>query len=286
MTFTIDDQTSKLNTAYAVKTEQKDFFPVIMAENYKPSMRDNVGLCLLKETANSMDSEELNSLELTLSKADYGDNTEPSDILTNLDKCRFVILAKPQVFALNRETNDVSFLKKGVKLSENNLFTVARVHLCILKSDNTLVMDATKLQPQIFTLKLKSLKTKLVDDYQDKEASSIVNLNKALQKACGQNGVSMLHLASVRLIAKPTKFTSSKGKKESSIGVMFAFEGGAKILSEENQQLTSALVTDNDFIAMVKDPFGIRKIEQEKVTTSLGNDYGDREFLEDDVPPF
>lgn len=280
--FNFDDQTAQLNPIYATKSSDRESLPVIMAENYEPKLKDTVNLCLLASKTHSMDEKELKSLNLTPSVVQYGNNDD-CHILTGLNSHRFVILAKPDLYVMDKDTKKVvGRLQKGMKLGK--IITVAKVYLAVLKADGSLVRDQSGF-PQIFTLKLTSTKTKLIFDNQDPNASTIDSLNKALQNKFKLTD-NLVHLVSISIIAKPTKFSSSDDAKKSSVGIMFAFDGQARILSEENQKAISDLIQGDRFIEMNADPFGISKNSSTNSSKESGNfldEYSnDDEFQPDD----
>ena len=254
-TFVIDDQTDKLNLDYGTLSTSGESLPVIMAENYAPKIKDQVALCLLADKTNGMDEGELASLKLTPSVVQYG-NDDDCNILTGLNHDnRFVILAKPDLYVMSKDDKKIlGRLQKGMKLGA--IITVAKLYLAVLKTDGSLVMDQSNEQPQIFTLKLTSTKTKLIFDNQNPKASTIDSLNRAL-KSHYKSANNLVHLVSVSIVANPTKFTSSTDAKQSSVGVMFAFEGSAKPLSDANQKLMSELVQSDRFIELNSNPFGM-----------------------------
>lgn len=282
--FNFDDQTAQLNPSYATKSSDRESLPVIMAENYEPKLKDTVNLCLLASKTHSMDEGELKSLNLTPSVVQYGNND--CHILTGLNSHRFVVLAKPNLYVMDKDTKKaVGRLQKGMKLGkQNKIITVAKVYLAILKADGSLLMDQSGF-PQICTLKLTSTKTKLIFDNQDPNASTIDSLNKALQHKFKLTG-NLVHLVSISIIAKPTKFSSLDDAKKSSVGIMFAFDGQARILSEQNQKAISDLIQGDRFIEMNADPFGISKNSSKESSKESGNfldEYSnDDEFQPDD----
>jgi len=277
--FTFDDQTNKLNPEYGTKSTTGEALPVIMAENYEPKMKDKVSLCLLANKTHSMNEEGLKSLNLSPSVVQFG-NDEDCHILTGLNQHRFVILAKPDLFVMDKDTKKVlDRLQKGMKLGK--IITVAKLYLAILKSDDKLLMDHSGLTPQICTLKLSSTKTKLIFDNQNPKASTIDSLNRALQSHFKLSD-NLVHLVSVAIIPHPTKFTSNDDLKKSSVGIMFQFDGGCRILTEENQKLISALVQSDRFIEMNKDPFGILRDSSKEPVNYLDEESDDRDFQRND----
>ena len=276
--FTFDDQSNTLNLEYGTKSNDREILPVIMAANYEPKIKDIVPLGLLTDKTTGMDEGELKSLNLTSSVVQFGNN-EDCHILTGLNQHRFIILAKPDLFVIDKDSKKVlGRLQKGMKLGK--IITVAKLYLGILKSDGKLLMDKSGLIPQICTLKLTSTKTKLIFD-QDPKASTIVSLNKALQRNF-KSSDNLVHLVSIAIVAKPTKFTSNDDLKKSSVGVMFQFEGGCKVLTEENQKSISALVNSDRFITMNKDPFGILRDSPKASVNHLDEESDDRDFQQND----
>lgn len=173
------------------------------------------------------------------------------------DGCRFVILGIPKVFIYDKETGEYSHPQRGVRLAGTGKVTATRIPMAVIKPNGEFILDGEG-QPQVFTLKLTSSKTALLNgDKYDPEFKSITGLNKALQAHFKKSRASLTHLVSVGLGVAPKKFTSRQGD-QSSIGIMFTLEGNAKPLPESDQGLTFALVAQEDFKAFLADPFRLK----------------------------
>jgi len=249
-----------LNTAYAVAADEAaSTYPAIQANEYKPrSLRESIRLCLAEDSFNMLDEQYATALGSEPDYATFGQDEVQVFLLP--EGVRFVALGIPKMFAVGKQDGKVDYLKRGEKLREVNKVTITRIPLLVLLPDGSLVMDGER--PQIFTLKLKSSKTKLVGgDIKDAEYRSLASLQKGLQKAFpGMRGQSLVHLVSVDIQAKPEKFSNGT---DSSMGVMFTLEGGAKVLSDDHQKLAFELVQDEEVQALIADPFGLKRSTSE-----------------------
>ena len=251
--------TEGLNTAYAVAAEEiTTAYPAIQANEYRPrNTKKQIRLCLSEDSFNMLSEDYMTALGSEADFSTFGEEEVPVFLLP--DGVRFVVLGIPKMFAIGKEDGKIDYLKRGEKLREANKVTITRVPLCMVLPDGSLVMDGDR--PQVFTLKLKSSKTKLVGgDIKDPEYRSLQSLQKGLQKAYKLRGQSLVHLVSVQLAAKPEKFTNGT---DSSLGIMFALEGGAKALPDEQQRMVYELLQDEEIQSLITDPFGLKRNPQD-----------------------
>jgi len=270
-----------LNTAYAVAAEEMTTaYPAIQANEYRPrNSKESIRLCLSEDSFNMLDEQYTTVLGGAPDYSIFGE--EQVQIFLLPKGVRFVALGIPKMFAIGKEDGKIDYLKRGEKLREANKVTITRIPLLMLLPDGSLVMDGER--PQIFTLKLKSSKTKLVGgDIKDAEYRSLASLQKGLQKAfSGMRGQSLVHLVSVDIQAKPEKFSNGT---DSSMGVMFTLEGGAKVLSDDHQKLAFELVQDEEVQALIADPFGLKRNPQNESTDLVEDEASETTDDYDDIP--
>ena len=264
-----------LNSAYVQEMEEGGAqYPSIMADNYEPSkLKDKVFLGFPENSwdmlcesaqlqlAGVVSGQGLGLLPESLAavmaaivcEGEFATSHEVFTIVpaTNV---RWIVLGKPGLFAVDKEGN-YSRLIKGEKLKSAGKNTIARLYLAAITGDK-LVADEDG-EPQIFTLNLKSTKTKLIGKPTDKPGSGTLSaLNNGLQKHYKTKGW-LGGLVSVEINAVTHKFDyTDGGAAKSSIGVMFTLGEGAKIIPEDCQKAIFDRI-DDDLKATMKDPFGV-----------------------------
>lgn len=257
-----------INASYAVELEEGGVsYPAIQGTTYQPrTLKEAVQLCLSADSVDLLVDPACAGWEMV--ECNFGDEDVPMFVIPK--ECRFVILGIPKVFIYDKESGEYSHPQRGVRLAGTGKVTATRLPLAVIKPDGEFILDGEG-QPQIFTLKLTSSKTALLNgDKFDPEFKSIQGLNKALQAHFKKSRASLTHLVSVALGVAPKKFTSRQGD-QSSIGIMFTLEGNAKPLPESAQALTFALVAQEDFKAFLADPFRLKaKTEDDANTTVEG----------------
>jgi hypothetical protein len=196
--------------------------------------------------------------KLALEPEEFQFENETSILFVLPPAARAVILCQPRVYKQSKADGKITPLAKGDKLKELNSVTVAKLFLA-LESEGELLLEADG-KPQIFTLKLKSSKTALIQS-RDPEKKTIAKLNQAIvehYKAPRNSWAT--HLVSVKLDVVPEVFT---GEGNSTVGVMFTI-ADPKPLTPESQALTHELVSSLAFKQLADDPFGLRAEKAEE----------------------
>lgn len=248
-------------------------YPSIQATQYQPrSLKEKVELCLAESSMDLL-SEEVAAEIAALTTADtaiFDDEGTETAIFKLQKDVRFVVLGMPSIFHLDKNAEEILPKSKKRNLKGSNIVTITRLPMVMIKPDNTLVMDGDT--PQIFTLKLKSSKTMLVTgNRKDKEFKSLRDVQKGLQKHYGLSGKqACLHLASVKIAVTPQVFSNGK---DSSIGILYTLDGGAKELPKELWPITFSLMQDEETLRLLKDPFGLDGV----VASSQSGDDGDED---------
>lgn len=247
-----------LNTSYAIPTEERgQQHPAIQASDYQPRGKDVPVNLVLSPASFDLLSDSAQALLPAVNTIPcyYGDETQ--DMIVIPDAVRWVPLGKPKLFKQDKSTGDVNELRRGDKFKGTNWRTATRLSLAAVighdsKTTGQVLLDGDG-NPQIFTLKLTSSKTKLLSS-RDAEDSTLDSLNQAILKHKKLSRMSLLHLVSVGLKAVPTKF---EGEKDSSWGVMFQFDGGARELPEPIQSQMFTFVQSEAVKELLQNPFGI-----------------------------
>jgi len=249
-----------IQVEYGIASEQSgQQYPAIQVSEYQPkNLKGEVRLVLSEASVDLMNPDFIPRVAIASESCDYGSGDalmfaiEPT--------ARFVILAMPKTFAMDKETKEVFSLQKGQKLKDLNRVTASKLFLSMVIADEIVLNnDGT---PQVFTLKLTSTKTALIGgDRDEKGSATIHSLNKSLESHFGAKRQWLTHLVSVSLKVKPEKFTSAINGKSSN-GVLFFLEGGARALPSENQKLTFDLVSSDEFKELAKDPFRLNSKTQ------------------------
>jgi hypothetical protein len=191
----------------------------------------------------------LSKIPVEVMSCRFGKNAE--EMILVPPTIRWVVVGKPRIFAMHKETRDISPLRKGLRMKANDLVTATRLLLAPVWDNQ--VINGVDGNPQLVTLKLTSSKTNLIGgDSKDPSFSNLVSLNQALLDAYGLRKQPMLHLVSVRIDAIATEL--SNGQK-ASMGILFKFVGGARALSEPDQQRMAQLAGSDEVREFLADPF-------------------------------
>lgn len=243
-----------LNKNYVIEEDQKgQAFPAIQANDYQPkNTKVEIKMGLSEESLNLLDSSAVELLAPTPEQVFYGESEV--SFFAFSPEVRWVIVGRPSLFVLDKESGEYSQLERGMKLAGTKKVTVSKLFLCCV-CNGELILNAEG-NPQIFTLNLKSSKTTLIGNYKSQPGDgTIASLNTGLAKHYQAKGW-LTHLVSVGIKAIPEKFTSKTG--DSTVGIKFVLEAGAKPLTEQQQQIMFELARDPETIEMIKDPFGLK----------------------------
>lgn len=273
-----------LNVSYGVKVEgMGQSYPAIQATTYQPrTMGEKIQLCLSEESFDLLSGQAREVINPTAISCNFGGD----DVLMMAigADVRFVMLGKPRVLCLDKETGDVAPLQKGMKLAGTSKVTATKLIMAAVHGDT--VLEADDGTPQIFTLKLTSNKTSLVDgDRNNPEMRSLDAMNSKLIKHYRLRQMWLGHLVSVQLGVKPEKFTS-KASGQSSVGIRFELVGGARPLPDAAQQQMGLLAQSEEIQGLLKNPFTNSGQEQESpaiAPTAEPNDISLAEQLYDQL---
>ena len=244
-----------IDTKYAVKSDRTgQKYPALQATTYQPrNLDEKIEFCLSESSHSLLETkEELFNTKIV--KCAY----KRESVLMHqiISPVRWIFLNTPRIFLQDKKTKEISYPEKGVKLAGTDKVTIAKCFLTCLNGDS-LILDSEKL-PQIFTLKLTSNKTKLIGYLNNQsETKTILSLNNSLQQYFKTQD-NLLHLVSVDLTVKPQEFVSSYSG-ESSLGIEFAMEGDARVLSAEHQKQIFELISNEKIKEILDDPFSLRK---------------------------
>jgi hypothetical protein len=167
------------------------------------------------------------------------------------------------MFAEVKETKEIKPLQKGVKLSQINAVSATKL-LAIAFCEGEMITDSSDC-PQFFTLKLTSNKTKLVkvfDEKKEPDYRSLSKLNQILTDHYKLPKQSWTHLVSIGLKVSVQSFTSSLNG-QSSLGIVYEFDGKAEPLPDELQQKMFYLVQSDEVKNFLLDPFGLSEKKSE-----------------------
>lgn len=249
-----------LNPKYIVEEEsQGTSLPSLQADDYSPKKNQKLKI-VLNETSWELISDDVKESIAFEEHAIDWDDGKGDQPMYEIEDARWVILSRPRIYNLHRETNQVT--RGYIKDADygKNYKTVSRIALACLVGDELLKGDDGEVQ--VFTLKLTSTKTTWIK----KEKRSIHALNNAVKKGMGARGNNWVcHLVSNDIIAYPHVAVSAKnGEKSNSTRFGFAEGSAAKNLSEENCALTHALITSDEFRELADSGFGLIREGQEQ----------------------
>jgi hypothetical protein len=250
-------QEATINTKFAIQVEgEGQMFPVLQADCYLPrSMGEEISIGLGEDSFDMLSKDARSRLDVASSVATFGDDevlffSLPSEL-------RVVVLGKPKLFVVNKDTNKYGNLTAGMVLAGTKNVTIAKMFMLLLDKNGDFVLNSEG-NPQVFTLNLKSTKTALIGNSKSKPGDgTLTSLNNALCKHYKTKG-SLLHLVSLNLVAKPHRFTSASNAKDSSLGIMFAIQSN-KVLPDAMQELAFNVATDKTLLRVMADPFGVNR---------------------------
>jgi hypothetical protein len=248
-------------------------FPWLQATDYQPKNGNTaIKLVIPEDAYNLLGESASGKLECN---PETISTTEGDTLAFEPTNVRWVILSRPRGFKIDRE-NNVSAIEKGVKW--NGAYkSVMRLLLAAVVDDEFLLDAEGSLQ--IFTLKLKGLKTEFVSPIVPAPGDrSITSMNNAICKALKTKGW-VGHLVSTELEVVPRSFKTSDGS-QSSWGCYFQFREGssARPLPAKLQKQSHAFVSSEDFIALANDPFGLGAEKKKDATDLLSSEIDNIEF--------
>jgi hypothetical protein len=243
-----------LSKEYFVPMQERGAkFPALQVNNYRPTANSKIDFVLSESSAELMSEDAILKLKLTPVVCQYDDEM---DMFAIASEVRWVILTMPRLFSMDKEDKKIYPIQQGDKLKDLNRVTAARLFLAAIVGED-LILDNDGL-PQIFTLKLTSTRTQLIQNNADKTASTIATLNTSLQKHYKASRQWLTHLVSVGLVPFVDKKVSGEDSKKSSLAVDYKFADGALPLSPINQATIHSLIISEDFKAIAADPFGLK----------------------------
>jgi hypothetical protein len=248
-----------VNKDMLVETGGGAKYPYIQPTTYEPSKpSDKIGFALSPDVLELelLTKESIEALKLMPYSAVY--NTNEVEMLEITASVRWVILAKPRTYGMDKTDKKIYPLESGVKLRDMGRVTCAKVFLGAVVDD--VLLTAEDKSPQIFTFKLKSTATNLIAVRDKPEMSTIETLNKSLQKFFKAPTSWCTHLVSVDLQAFAEKKTSTIDTSQSKMATSYRFSGAAKSVPVEYHQKIRDLVGSDDFKAMAADPFRLNGI--------------------------
>jgi len=244
-----------LNASYGIAEESSgQRYPAVQAATYQPHPDDEgkpVPLVLSEDSMALLGDDWAAHCPIETTTCRYGKERE--EMVKIPDNIRWVALGRPRMFAMKKDDKSIHALQKGVRLKENGMVTATRLLLCAVVNGH--IIEAADGSPQLFTLKLTSTKSKLVDgDRNDPDFSCLASLNNSLCKAYKLRKQSLLHLASVSIQAIATEISNAT---EASMGVIFQFKGGAKALPDADQKRMFMLAQSDEVKEFLSDPFNL-----------------------------
>jgi len=243
-----------INANYGIQSsENSQKYPALQALEYRPrTLDEDIPLCIAEKSIELL-SDDWKGYFLT-NKTSAVFDKKKTDVYVLPKDAKYVFLGIPRIFAEVKGSGEVKPLQRGVKMIDINAVTATRCLVCV-SIGNEMIID-TNGCPQFFTLKLKSNKTKLIDDFEDKEFRSLRKLNQILIEHYKLTSQSWTHLVQIGLKVVIKDFTS-KSTGKSSVGIQFEFEGKAEPLVDELQQQMFLLAQSDEVKKFLADPFGL-----------------------------
>lgn len=239
--------------------------PPLQVTNYRPANGQTVPLCFSAEAADLMSPDAFEFFQLIPETITY--EGESVDMMVIAAPVRWVVLGQPRLMLLNKASKDITPLTRG-KMPSGHV-TATRLFLLAMVGDKLLMN--TDGEPQIFTLKLTSNKTRIVSGTKGDRSGSIAGLNDSLLKHYKLTRRSLVHLCSLEITAAGQKFTSSS-TGESSVGVMFSLSN-AKALPAALQSKTAAVASSEFIQGLLLDPFGVNQDKPQSLDAPIADEY-------------
>jgi hypothetical protein len=244
---------------YSVQGEsQGPRYPWVQADIYQPkNAKEQVRFGLTEDSFLMLATD----IPGDIIAASFDDSGDTMPFLVPSNDVRWVILARPRIMGMVKATGDIVPLEKGMR--DRGEVTISIVLLaCVAAGDFVRDSDGAI---QIFTLKLKSSKTAWTGNTRYKDFGQGSNANQRtieqfnqmlVSYAGGRSSHWLGHTASVRLGAKPEKFTST-ASGDSSWGIRFGFEdgSGAAMLPPALAKAAFEFVTTPEFKSLAANPF-------------------------------
>lgn len=237
-------------------------YPAIQATDYQPRMGDAVQLCLSDSSVSLLAPAWKDFFSQFSREVYYGNDQETVYALPA--NTQFLFLGIPRTFAQDKDDKTIRRLQRGVKLSQMGVsgsVTATRCLVLIAIDGQFVVSDDGSYQ--FFTLKLTSTKTKLLNDSRDPEYRSLAKLNRTLIEHYKLPRQSWTHLVTIGLKATPTVFNQANSN-QSSVGIMFEFEGKPTPLDKSLQQSISLVSTSEEVKTFLQDPFNLDQKQEEQ----------------------
>lgn len=249
----------QVNKEMLVETGGGAKYPFIQPTTYEPAkVSEKIGFALSPDAIELelLTNESIAALQLIPYSAVY--NSNEIDMLQISAPIRWVILAKPRVYGLDKATKKIHLIEPGVRLQDVGRVTCAKLFLGAVVDDVLLI--AADGAPQIFTFKLKSTATSLIAVKDKPELSTIETLNRSLQKHFKAPTSWCTHLVSVELQAFAEKKTSKFDASQSKMATSYRFGSAAKLVPTEHHPKIRDLVGSDDFKALAADPFRLSAV--------------------------
>jgi hypothetical protein len=260
--------TITINAEYAIASNDQQKYPALQADNYQPrNIKETINICLSEQSVELLSPETITKMDFKVSEVTFGD--DDVNVFIPQAEIGWCILAMPRPYLFDKETSQYSKLQAGVKLAGTKKVTAAKVFMCGI-IDGQLLLDTNGI-PQVFTLNLKSSKTRLLKAITPQpDDKTIYSLNTWLNKTYKVKGW-VAHLASVDLWAVPEKFTSSV-TGDSSLGIYFTLGTKIELLSDANQKLIFDRLQDPELKSDISDPYGLASQQLQAMAIPDGSD--------------
>lgn len=243
-----------INTQYAIaQPDRSQKYPALQASEYEPREEDEeIFFCLSDKSAAMLSNQAKSLLGLEDAKGRFNKKKETVSRLTN--PFRVVFMGRPSLFCLEKKTDLITPLTKGLKLGNGKVSTT-RMLFAILCGDSLLLKEDNSVQ--LFTLRLNGTKT-------DTLLKPLEESHSKVKEEENVSGSSILHLYSFELIISVESRSSSIAKGESSLTTLFKPKDELPLLlPEELQSITHAVASSAEVMSDLRDPFGLRNKQRQ-----------------------
>jgi hypothetical protein len=230
------------------------YYPSLQPSCYQPKATDKLELVLAEKSLALLSKEAQALLVTGTMQTAFSDDSEIQTVSVISPSVRWIFLGLPTaLFVRHKETKKIQPLASGMSFKRDNLESFGKLFLAAEINDQ-LVRKADG-SIQVFTLALNSTKMDLIENSKDPEYRSVRKLNNWLIKKFPTLDADKfwVHLASVPLVANPTKLTNKEGK--TSISALYTIADMPKILHPDSQKEVAFVANSPEMKILVNDPF-------------------------------
>jgi hypothetical protein len=250
---------AQINPEYLQPLElPRQGYPTLQANKYKDISSDSkLSIGFAQKSVDMMPTEVYDAFGFEIIEVDFDNGKGIEPFFVPSPQIRWVPLAFPTLWIEDKSDPAKSVFKHRSADFGAKCKTTCRLFMAaLLPSGDALISDIDG-KPQVIVVSFKGLRT---DEriFGSSEGTLLSLNNKLLQKYKIKDSRYMGHLVSVELGIKVSKYASKKDATLKSNGADIFFTGSAKLLPDNLQAMTTAMVRlDHQLKAAIKDPYNL-----------------------------